>query len=183
MIKHTSIVLMSLLVFAVPTALATTTSPLCTRAKVAGSYIRYNSEFQFIDQLVLHSDGTAYWYQSTAPERIVVDATFIPEVGTWKCVSGTTLVVTHIGATYVPESTFDPNLGGNVSAEVLDSFDRITSKFSVINHNSLTRIRRVEETIALTDDPSDPNVGTVLSDTSIAVPGWKRVIPLPSKVP
>ena len=38
----------------------------CSGTKVAGSFVRVNTNGQYMDQLILTRDGIAYWYQSTA---------------------------------------------------------------------------------------------------------------------
>jgi hypothetical protein len=79
----------------------------CNPLRVPGSYIRQDATVEFIDQLELHIDGTAAWYQSTAFDLLVTGGTFIRQVGSWKCVSATRLVVTTIGMEYLPTQVPD----------------------------------------------------------------------------
>ena len=160
MIKHTSIALVSSLVFTVSTALATDTSALCTRAKVAGSYIRLVDvpDAEFIDQVVLHTDGTAYFHQSTALDHIVTGGPSIPMIGTWKCIDANTLVMTTIGQDYHSEGVPDPfHIGELVPDTVPDSRARLTLRFDVLNKNTLERNYFVSLNFDLTADPLDPN--------------------------
>jgi hypothetical protein len=156
----------------------------CNPLTVAGSYIREVSSGFIIDQLELHIDGTAAWYQSTAPQNLVTGGTFIRQIGSWKCVSATRLVVTTVGENYTPTQVPDLfNPGLYVTDEMYDSFSRITHQLDLVNVNTLNRTRRVTKTFGLTQDPLDPNA-VPISNQDTTVPAlFRRVVPLTSDLP
>lgn len=132
----------------------------CTPGKVAGSYIRLVDvpESEFIDQVQLHTDGTAYFHQSTANDHIVTVGSSIPMIGTWKCVDANTLVMTTIGQDYHSEGVPDPfHIGETVPDSVPDSRTRLTLRFDVLNKNTLERNYFVFLNFDLAADPLDPN--------------------------
>src|SRR5437764_1583953 len=69
----------------------------CSPTTVAGSYVRQLSPY--IDQLVLSLDGTAYWYNSSSYDQILL-GTFQPELGSWTCLADGSVLVTTVGSTY-----------------------------------------------------------------------------------
>ena len=156
----------------------------CNPLTVQGTYIRQIPAAEVIDQLELHIDGTAAWYQSTAFDFLVTGGTFIREVGSWKCVSATRLVVTTIGMGYQPTQTpdaFPPN--NLVTDEAKFAYLRHTHQFDVVSINTLNRTRRVFMEIKLSDNPLDPNVVPLsIQDTSVQAL-FQRVIPLTSDLP
>jgi len=178
MFKSALAALFTLLMFMGATAFAGGSGTECDPEKVAGSYIALRpttfsgSGLGVLDQLKLGSDGTAYWYQSTAFDLLVSQGSFIPEIGSWKCLRDGTLVVTTIGVNY-------HTVGGQDIAK--DSNHRFTQKLSVVDSNTLQTISRVARNFALTDDPLGP-LG-VPGPTSTAVFQFKRVKPLPSDIP
>jgi hypothetical protein len=100
---------------------------------------------------MLTSEGTAYWYQSTAFDLFVTTGSFIPQIGSWKCIDDKTLVVTTVGVTYV--ST------GNDIQKFQN--ERFTQKLSVIDDKTLQTVARVQRHFNLTDDPLGPNAVTI----------------------
>jgi hypothetical protein len=150
----------------------------CDPQKVAGSYIALRpalfsgSGFAVLDQLKLGSDGTAYWYQSTAFDLLVSQGSFIPEIGSWKCLRNGTLVVTTIGVNY-----------HTVAAQDIakDSNHRFTQKLSIVDSNTLQNILRVSRFFLLTDDPLGSNF--IGSGSSADPFQYKRVKPITSDVP
>jgi hypothetical protein len=175
MFKSTLAAMVTLLIMS-STAFAGDDRRECDPKKVPGSYIGLRvstPEFGVLDQLKLNSDGTAYHYQSQAFHQLINGGTFIPEIGTWKCLRDGTLVVTTIGVGYVPDG------GGDIK---IDHYKRGTQKFSVLNGNTLETIRRVFRNFLLTDDPLDPNGGTIILDSTVVFQ-YKRVKPLLSDVP
>jgi hypothetical protein len=61
--------------------------------------------------------------------------------------------------------------GGDI---VKDSNDRFTQKLFVADDKTLNVLRRVDKNIPLSDDPLDPNAGTVNFD-SVGGPDYRRV--------
>lgn len=187
-IKQMTTALIAMSVFTASTAMAKGPPP-CERGKTAGSYIRLRDDRTptFIDQLVLHSDGTAYWHQSTAlesPLTGVNGGTSIPEIGTWNCVDEDTLVVTVIGENYHSEQSPDPDDGTNILRDfVPDARDRLTLRLDVQDRDTLVRNYFIERQFALTVNPLDPasvpleppNIGT-------NTPVYKRVPVLTSDI-
>jgi len=180
-LKSISTALVGILAFTASTAFAV--NP-CNPLTVPGAYIRWIPAAEVIDQLELHIDGTAAWYQSTAFDFLVPGGTFIREVGSWKCVSATRLVVTTIGMGYQPTQTpdaFPPN--NLVTDEAKFAYLRHTHQFDVVSINTLNRTRRVFMEIKLSDNPLEPNVVPLsIQDTSVQAL-FQRVIPLTSDLP
>jgi len=122
----------------------------CDANKVAGTYLRNRpaafsgSGFGVLDQLVLTSDGTAYWYQTTSFDLLITGGTFIPEVGSWQCLDKSTIAVTTIGANYFP------NGAGDI---VKANYDKFSQKLTIQDDNTLQVVLRISRTYALTDDP------------------------------
>ena len=178
MFKSTLAALATLLMFMGSTAFAGGGGKenKCDPQKVPGSYIALRpdvfsgSGFAVLDQLKLGSDGTAYWYQSTAFDLLVSQGSFIPEIGSWKCLKDGTLVVTTIGVNY-------HTVGGQDIAK--DSNSRFTQKLSVVDSDTLQNIQSVFRFFALTDDPLNPTGG--IPTDSFAVFQYKRVRPITSE--
>lgn len=177
MFKSTLAALATLLMFMGATAFAGGSGTGCDPERVAGSYIALRptifsgSGLGVLDQLKLGSDGTAYWYQSTAFDLMISTGSFIPEIGSWKCQRDGTLVVTTIGVNY-------HSLGTDIAK---DSNTRFTQKLSVVDSNTLQNISRVQRIFALTDDPLGP-LG-IPGPPNTSVFQYKRVKPLPSDIP
>ena len=178
MLKSALAALATLLMFMGATAFAGGSGTECDPEKVAGSYIALRpalfsgSGLGVLDQLKLGSDGTAYWYQSTAFDLLVSQGSFIPEIGSWKCQRDGTLVVTTIGVNY-----------HTVAAQDIakDSNHRFTQKLSIVDSNTLQNILRVSRAFLLTDDPLGSNF--IASGSSADPFQWKRVKPITSDVP
>jgi hypothetical protein len=182
MLKSISTGLIGISTFMASTAFAVNIP--CNPFTVAGTYLRHDSTVEFIDQLELHIDGTAAWYQSTAFDFLVTGGTFIRQVGSWKCVSATRLVVTTIGMEYTPTQTPNPFPPNNlVTDETIFAYQRLTHQLDVVNINTLNRTRRVGKEIKLSDNPLDPNVVPIsVQDLSTQVL-FERVIPMTSELP
>ena len=172
----------ALLIFLASTALAASGGDnACNPNKVAGAYVRNRpntfsgSGPGLIDQLVLNNDGTAYWYQSTAFDLMVTTASFIPQIGSWKCIDNSTLVVTTVGTTYHSTATASgPDL-------VKDGNQRLTQKLSIVDDDTLQTLVRVFSDLPLTEDPLGSNV-TNTSVSTVQVP-YKRIKPILSDLP
>ncbi len=157
----------------------------CSPSTVAGSYVRRVSPY--IDQLVLGLDGTAYWFNSGALDRILLGSS-IPEVGAWTCLADGSVLVTTIGSTYlqnspsgdVPQSgqPLDINISNNV---------RITQKLSIVDHDTLAQIDRIVTRTSLSSDPQ--GAGTLGSSsctpstTPCSTARYRRIKPKASDLP
>lgn len=177
MIRNALAVLITLLAFMGSTAFAGDRSGGCDSEKVAGSYVglRPNtfsgSGFGLLDQLILNKEGTAYWYQSSAFDLFVTTGTYIPQIGSWKCIDGRNLVVTTVGVTYA-------SVGNDI---VKSQNTRFTQKISVIDDKTLQTVARVQRFFLLTDDPLGSNVvGTTTFTDQFQ---YKRIKPFKNDVP
>ncbi len=174
MFKTAFAALFILLLFMSSTAIAD-----CSVKKQAGSYVALRpttisgSGASILDQLRLNSDGTAYWYQSTAFDLLVTTGSFIPQIGSWKCLDDGNLLVTTIGVTY-------HSVGTDI---VKDSNERFTQKLSPTNDDTLTVIIRVFKDFPLTTDPLDPTAVPSSTRTGTTAFEFKRVKPVPSDIP
>ncbi len=169
-------------------AFATGTKQLCTRDKVAGSYIRSvlddGSGFSFVDQIILGRDGTVYWNQSTQFDRPITNGTVLESIGTWKCTGAAKLVMTTISTVYRSEGVPDPfKVGELVPDLVPDLWQRETLRFRVVNGNTLEKNFAIFRQFALTDDPLSPNSVPVNTESSNNVSTFKRVPVLTSDIP
>ena len=181
MLKLISTALIATAVLAAAPAMA----DKCTKDRTAGTYISKNAGQPFIEQLILTSDGTAYWYQGTAFEFFVTGGTYIPAVGAWKCINDTTLVLTVIDQNYHPVSapnpfTTPPTVPPYVVDEDVDSYTRLTSRLVVQDSNTLVRNFRAAGDFVLTNNP----LGTPDVTTTTTVPRtYSRVKVFTSDIP
>jgi len=181
MFKSTLAVLVTLLMFMGSTGFAggggKKGGGKCDPEKVPGSYVRLNTTGNppFMDQLKLGSDGTAYWNNSAALQTLITTGTFIPYIGSWKCLSDGNLLVTTIGTNALPS-------GGDL---VLDSTARFTEKLSVLDSNTLQPTHRIFTSILLSDDPLGSGVasGCTPTGTPCSPVAYKRVKPNASDIP
>lgn len=177
MFKTTLAAVFTLLIFMGSTAFADGT---CDKDKVAGAYLRQLHGVtpappgpDVFDQLLLTSDGTAYWYQSTAFDFLVTGGSFIPGVGSWKCIDDYTLVVTVISVNY-------HSLGGDIEK---DTTFRFTQKISVVDSNTLKPLNRVTKVFALTVDPLSATAVPLSTGQNTNQTLYKRIKPFRSDVP
>ena len=185
MLKSVSTALIAMSVIMVSTAFAD--DKPCSKARTAGSYIRLRDDPTptFIEQVVLHSDGTAYFYQSTSLDHPITNGTSTSEIGSWKCVDADTLVMTVIGENYRSEpitSPDDPLLTLRDTAP--DSRDRLTLRFDVQDKDTLVRNYFIDWNFDLSANPLDPNA-VPLYDPVIGTntPVYQRVPVLTSDLP
>jgi hypothetical protein len=174
MFKSTLAALVTLLIMS-STAFADR-RPRCNPEKVPGSYVRYRTDNPYIDQLKLGSDGTAYWYQSTSFDLLFTTGTFIPEIGSWKCLEDGSVLVTTIGTNYEVS-------GGDM--HILEN-QRTTQKLSVVDNDTLQPTHRIFTNTLLSADPFGPGVVQANSCTPsnpCAPFAYKRVKPKPSDIP
>lgn len=148
----------------------------CDPEKVPGSYVRNNANPPFMQQLKLDSDGTAYWYDSAAFQLILTTGTFIPHIGSWKCLDDGSLLVTTIGTNY----------DGIAVDTQINQNERLTEKLTVVDSNTLQPTHRIFTAIPLADDPQGPGVlisACTPTGTPCAPVAYKRVKPNPSDIP
>jgi hypothetical protein len=150
----------------------------CSPSTVAGSYVRLLSPY--IDQLVLSLDGTAYWYNSSSYDQILL-GTFQPEVGSWTCLADGSVLVTTVGSTYRQNSpTGDvPQSGQPLDINIYKNV-RITQKLTIVDHDTLHQADRIVTQTALSSNPL--GAGTVVasctpSTTACNPSAYKRIKP------
>ena len=184
MFKSTLAALVMLLILS-STAIA---APTCNLFTVTGSYVRQNNVTQYIDQLTLGIDGTAYWFQSSSFDLILTGA-FIPEVGSWTCLPDGSVLVTTIGSNYSQNSPFGdiPQPGLSFDLNILENV-RLTQKLSVVDRNTLVLTVRVNTHIPLSNDPLGP--GTVIPGSACTPSSnpcnpspYRRIRPLLTDIP
>jgi len=124
-----------------------------------------NVSHTVIFQLNLHSDGTADQYWTGFPDIMLSGGSGSSWIGSWKCREDGMLVVTTIHANYVPttDAKNHPTTVPNPPPVdlILSSHARSTWLFAVTDANTLTRIQARGRIYGVTEDPSDPNGGTL----------------------
>src|SRR5215471_502740 len=124
-----------------------------------------NVSHTVIFQLNLHSDGTADQYWTGFPDIMLSGGTGSAWIGNWKCREDGMLVVTTLHAIYLP-TTDAKNHPTTVPDPppvdlILSQHVRSTWLFSVTDANTLTRTQARNRVYGVTEDPSDPNGGTL----------------------
>jgi len=140
-----------------------------------------NVENQTINQLNLHSDGTATLESTATPDLMLSfgPISFVP-IGSWKCRNDGLLVVTLIWANYLPttDAVNHPSSVPNPPPVdiLLVGHQRVTGLFSVTGANSVTRILARARVYSATEDPTDPTGGVLLPlNTNVLV--YTRLVP------
>jgi len=137
----------------------------------AGTFIRAaysaSTESYIMSQLVLHADGTAYYYQSYAFDLFVTEGSFIPYVGTWKK-QGKHIYVTSYSTNFDPV-TLPPN---DIHDIAPTEWLRRVEKLKIVDCDTLTSEQRTIYTIPLDLDPLE-NQGN-LEGNSCNEFTWKR---------
>ncbi len=156
----------------------------CNPITVTGSYVRQItvpfSPNPYIEQLTLGVDGRAYWFSSLAFD-LIMDGTFIPQVGSWTCLPDGSVLVTTIGADYLQNSPFfdvpQPNQPFDIN---IFQNTRITEKLSVVDQNTLRSTQRVTTLIPLANDPLGPGQTSSCSPsgTPCQPSPYRRIRPL-----
>ena len=145
----------------------------CKNGKFFGSYTttRTSSDVwgdgsgvshTFVYQLNLTSDGTASEQFTGTPDLMLSEGTSTPAIGSWQCRQDGQLVVSLISTVYLP--TKDAALHGflNVPTDLLLFLNvRTTYLFSVPDDNTLVRIQARNRRYAATEDPTNPQAGTL----------------------
>jgi hypothetical protein len=130
----------------------------------------------FVYQLNLTIDGTAYEQFTGLPDLMLSEGTSTPAIGSWQCRQDGQVVVNLISTVYLP--TKDAALHGflNVPTDLLlFSNLRTTYLFSVTDANSLTRIQARNRRYAPTENPTDPQAGT-LGPLDVSSVKYQRLI-------
>lgn len=175
--------LFTLLMFMVMPAFADTG---CKNGKFVGSYVNLfrtqdawgdgsNVSQTYLSQLTLTSDGNVSEEFSGSPQLLLSSGTSTNNIGTWQCRQDGQLVITVLYSIYRP--THDAAMHGvpNVPTDLLLAFNvRNTYLFSVTDDNTLTRVQARTRFYTPTEDPTNPQEGTLtpLSTTSVV---YKRL--------
>jgi len=151
MFKQLSADLVALLLLSA-TALAVKCNPIT----VPGSYVRQTSPY--VDQLTLHVDGTAYWFNSSAFDLILF-GTYNPQVGSWTCLADGTVLVTTLGSEYLQNSPSGdiPQTGQPLDINLSTNI-RITRKLSVVDLDTMQTTAQVITRVSLDNDPLGPGI-------------------------
>ena len=185
MLKKATMALVTVLAFMVAPAFA---AP-CQSGLFVGSYVlvigptlnpdlfgdgsNVNFDRTYIFQLNLHGDGTAEQVQTGAPDLLINLGTSTPEFGSWQCRSDGMLVLTLLLANAGPtpdsltghptlaSNGFDPGVATFRPDLFLGAHVRRTWLISITDVNTLTVVERRNRTYSMTQDPTDPNGGTL----------------------
>jgi hypothetical protein len=140
----------------------------CKNGKFVGSYTNVQKDqdvfgngtviHTWINQLNLHSDGTADLNFTAALEYPINTGSQTSYIGSWACRDDGQLVVTLIRAFYNPVG---PTSNTTYADIQLGGYNRFTYLFSVVDVNTLKRLNRRIRTYGANDDPTDPNGGTL----------------------
>ena len=131
-------------------------STKCSAIAMAGSYVRQASPY--IDQLTLSIDGRAYWFSSSSFDLILL-GTFIPEIGSWTCLSDGKVLVTTVGSAYVQNSPANDVPQPGQPLDINISFNhRYTQKLSPLDYDTLQPTHQIATRVPLSDDPLGPGV-------------------------
>ncbi len=138
----------------------------CNVQNVAGTYTRPsqvdvgNGPENYVYQLSLHADGTAYQNWTGLPELMNTLGTGTPDVGTWTCLHGH-VIVNLLSSSFEPVETTDPFSGDPEIDVTLLRHTLVTARLDVTNHDTLVRTEAVSRVYAPTEDPTDPTAGTL----------------------
>lgn len=152
----------------------------CRSGKFPGSYVHVDPPadifrdgtviHQFIFNMTLNLDGTAYQFWTGSLDYPLNSGTGSPGIGSWTCRPDGKLVVTFLSAIYFPT-----NVRVNTPDLTLSGNQRSTYLFSVTNDNTLTLIMVRTRNYAAGDDPTNPNGGT-LGPLSVGTASYKRFV-------
>jgi len=178
MLRKIALITIILMVFATVETFADS----CATGNFVGTYTRSspatdpvgNGELHaFVFQLTLHADGTVTQYWTGLPDYQMNTGSGTINIGAWKCKDNGNILVTVLSANYLPAPA-DPNLG-TVDDIKLVGHSRTTFVLNVDSNNQLTRLKSVTRTYAPSQDPSDPNGGTLdpINTTQVV---YKRLV-------
>jgi hypothetical protein len=188
MSRNTLAALVVLLILS-STALA---APVCNPFTVTGSYVRQNvgslprngiDISPYIDQLTLHIDGTAYWFNSGSFDLILQGA-FTPQVGSWTCLPDGTVLVTTVGSNYLNPTSDVAQSGQQLDINIVFNL-RYTQKLSVVDHDTLQLTHQIRTGTPLANDPLGPGVahGCTPTGNPCNPAPYKRIKPLLTDIP
>lgn len=140
----------------------------CKNGKFVGTYTNTNADVDlfgdgsvvhtFVNQLTLHADGTANFYWTGYNDYFTNLGTGSPSIGSWTCRNDGKLIVNLITAVYLPSV---PS-GNAPSPDVTLSLHfRTTYLYSVDDDNTIRRIQSRTRRYTPSQDPGDPNGGTL----------------------
>ena len=189
MLKRAVISLIVISIFlAMPAVAKKGASGGCKAKDVVGSYTRI-IDGTFLDfdvpkdvheriyfrQLNINAGGTVHQADSSGPDVMINFGKRSQWSGAWKCRSDGKLLVTVLVALYLPVP-IDEYFPGSHEDLALSRNFRTTYLFSVENKNTLKLIQAITRRYDMTEDPSDPNGGT-LGDEFIGERFYTRLVP------
>ena len=145
MIKKLMMLALAITVFMVVPALA---DQDCSSGNFVGTYLRVDPAtdvfgdgtevHQYVYQLTLNSDGTATQYWTGLPDYMINAGTGSPNIGSWKCKNNGKLLVTLLGATYVPTT---PSVNAPNPDITLYRHYRYMYLFTIDNNKTMSRVK------------------------------------------
>jgi len=158
------LMLAAITIFAVVPALAVPVG--CNKWKPVGTFTRADraGTHNFVYQLQLHNDGTAWWIETASYDYMINYGTNSPNVGSWTCRADGMVVVSVLKGLLYPiaSGTADDLPYADVS---LDQHIKTTYLFSVDDPNTITQFQAHGRTYGPDDDPTDA-AGGVLGNLS-----------------
>ena len=152
----------------------------CKSYKFVGSYAHVDPPadifrdgtviHQFIFNMTLNIDGTAYQFWTGSLDYPLNSGTSSPSIGSWTCRADGKLIVTFLSATFLPTNArvSTPDLA-------LNSSQRTTYLFSITNDNTLTLNMLRVRNYAASEDPTNPNGGSV-GQLNVGSATYKRLV-------
>lgn len=140
---------------------------------VPGAYLRSDVTditSESTDEIVLHSDGTAFWNQASAAAFINSAGTFTPGIGAWTCGPDDTVVVTAVS---FESDNGDSDLTRSVRVTYQMKFDRNDPEHPLVVHRTIIKFDLPGS--LPTGNTLDPNGGTVASVPLTAPRHFARV--------
>jgi hypothetical protein len=121
---------------------------------------------QYVYTLILAPGGTVYQHWSGLPDYQINAGTGTPSIGSWKCRADGKLVVTYLLSSYAP---VNPDAYIAYPDVALATNYRTTLLFNINGRNKITRIQARSRAYGASDDPTNPNGGTLgaLSTTHV----------------
>ena len=183
MLKKMMFALVALSLFMVVPAFADKNEG-CKNGKFVGSYTLLDPSFDVLGdgsvlhnllfQLTLHSDGTVAQNWTGLPDFQINTGTGTPWIGSWKCQNNGKLLVTTLRANFDPTP---PIPGHTVYADTqLSVHLRNTYLFVVLDDNTLKRVQARFRLYDPTQDPTDPNGGTLSPKVDTTEFTYKRLV-------
>jgi hypothetical protein len=176
MFKKATLVLAALSIFLVAPAFAKDKESKCKEKDVVGSYVSadpsslpipldyYVPGFEgvngtrdvtYVFQLILQAGGTATLDWTGRSDYKMTEGTVSTYHGNWECRKDGTLLLTTIGAAYVP-TDYNPYQDREVSDIQLAGHNRHNRLFSVDDEDTITMVQSVRRYYFPDQDPTDP---------------------------